>query len=106
MLTLEISNLGRLQLKLKLICDKGNEFRICGFAFRVADSIAEKSLECVQIAPVPGYFNGMADSSLDSAGRGLEGLCHLGVQYLGDGIHGLVSPLDGLPEVGNLEGFL
>ena len=102
----EIGNLRRLQLKLQFVSDQGDEFGIRGFSLGIADGIAEKSLQSVQIASVPGYFDGMADGALHSGRGGLEGLCHLGVQYLGDGIHGLVSPLEGLPEVGNLEGFL
>ena len=102
----EIGNLRRLQLQGQFVSDKGDEFRIRGFSLGIADGIAEKSLQCVQISPVPGNLNGVADGTLHSGRGGLEGFCHLGVQYLGDGIHGLVSPLAGLPEVGNLEGFL
>ena len=91
---------------MKLICNKRDKFGICGFSLGIADGIAEKSLQSVQIASVPGYFDSMADGTLHAAGGGLECFRHLGVQYLGDGIHGLVSPLEGLPEVGNLEGFL
>ena len=101
----EIGNLGRLQLKLQFVCDKRNKLRVCGFSLGIADSIAEKSLQSIQVASVPGHFDGVADGPLHAAGGGLEGFRHLGVQYLGDGIHGLVSPLEGLPEVGNLEGF-
>ena len=93
-------------MKLKLVSDKGDEFRIGGLTLGIADGIPEESLECVQIASVPGYFDGVADGPFHSGWGGLEGLSHLGIEYLGDGIHGLVSPLEGLPEVGNLEGFL
>ena len=103
---LEIRNLAGFQLQLKLICNKRYKFRIRRLSLGIADGIAEKSLECVQVSSVPGHFDGMADGTLHSGRGGLEGFCHLGVQYLGDGIHGLVSPLEGLPEVGNLEGFL
>ena len=82
----EIGNLGRLQLKLELVSDKGNKFRIRGFSLGIADGIAEESLECVQIPSVLGYFDGMADGPFHSAGGGLEGLCYLRIQYLGDGI--------------------
>ena len=36
----------------------------------------------------------MTDGPLDSTGGGLEGLGYLGIEYLGDGVHGLVSPLE------------
>jgi hypothetical protein len=69
----EIGNLGRLQLKLELVCDKGDKLRIRGFSFGIADSIAEKSLQSVQIASVPCHFDGMADGTLHPAGE--EGFC-------------------------------
>ena len=75
----EIGNLRRLKLKLQFVSDKGDEFGIRGFSFGIADSIAEKSLECIQVASVPGDFDGMADSTLHPAGGGLEGFRHLGV---------------------------
>ena len=103
---LEISHLGRLQLKLQFVSDKRDEFRVRGFSLGIADGVAEKSLQSVQIPSVPGHFDGVTDGTLHSGRGGLECFRHLGVQYLGDGIHGLVSPLEGLPEVGNLEGFL
>ena len=89
----EIGNLGRLQLKLKLVSDKGDEFGIRGFSLGIADGIAEKSLECVQIASVPGHFNSMSDSTLHTGRRSLECFRHLGVQYLGDGIGVLTARL-------------
>ena len=74
---------------MKLICNQRNKFRIRGFPLGIADCIAEKSLQSVQVASVPGYFNGMADGSFHSAGGGLEGFGYLRVQYLGDGIDGV-----------------
>ena len=102
----EIRNLRRLQLKLQFVSNKGNKFGIRGFSLGIADSIPEKSLQSIQITSVPGNLNGVSDCPFHTGRRGLECFCHLGVQYLGDGIHGLVSPLEGFPEVGNLEGFL
>ena len=75
----EIGNLRRPQLKLQLVCNQRDKFRICGLSLGVTDGIAEKSLERVQIASVPGHFNGMADGSFHSAGCGLECFCHLGI---------------------------
>jgi len=43
-------------------------------------------LQRIQIASVPGNLNGMADGTLHSGRGGLECFCHLGVEYLGDGI--------------------
>ena len=83
---LEIRNFRRLQLQLQVVSDKRNKFGIRGFSFGVADGIAEKSLQSIQIASVPGYFDGMADGTLHSGRGSLECLGPLGVQYLGDGI--------------------
>mgnify|MGYP003517484921 CR=1 FL=1 len=91
---------------MKLICDKGDEFRIGGFSFGIGNRVSEKSLEGIQISAIPGYFDGMADGTLHSGRGGLECLGDLRIQYFCDGIHGLVSPLERLPEVGNWEGFL
>ena len=82
----EIGNLGRLQLKLQFVSDKGDEFRIGGFSLGIADRIAEKSLQSIQIPSVPGDFDGVANGTLHPAGCGLEGFCHLGVEYLCDGV--------------------
>ena len=82
----EIGNFTWLQLKLQFVCDQGDEFGIGGFSFGIADGIAEKSLQRIQVASVPGHFDGMADRPFHSAGGGLEGLCHLRIQNLGDGI--------------------
>ena len=81
----EIGNLVRLQLKLELVSDQGNKLRIRRFSLGIADGIAEKTLQRIQIAPIPGHFDGMPDGTLHSGRRGLEGLCHLGVEDFGDG---------------------
>ena len=82
----EIRHLGRFQLQLELVRNQGNKFGIRGFSLGIADGIAEKSLQSIQIASVPGHFDGMADGSLDASGGSLECFGHLGVQYLGYGI--------------------
>ena len=82
----EICYFRRLQLKLQFVSDKGDELAIRGFSLGIADGIAEKSLKGIQIAPIPGHFDGMPDSTLHAARRGLEGLRHLRVQYLRNGI--------------------
>ena len=93
MLQSEIGNLAGLQLKLQFDSDKRYKFRIRGFSLGIADSIAEKSLKCVQIASVPGNFDGMSDGTLHSGRGGLECLGDLGVQDLGDGVGVLTARL-------------
>ena len=82
----ELCNLAGLQLQLELVRDEGDELRIGGLAFRIGNRVSEEPLEGVQVAPVPGYLDGVADGPLHTAGGGLEGFRHLGVQDLGDGI--------------------
>ena len=77
----------------QFVSDKGDEFGIRGFSLGIADGIAEKSLEGIQIPSVPGHFDGMADGPLHSGWRGLECFRHLGVQYLGDGVGVLTARL-------------
>ena len=85
-------------MKLELVCDKGDEFRISRFSLGIADGIAEKSLQGVQIPSVPGHFDGMADGTLHAAGGGLECLGDLRVQYLGDCVGVLSARLGALPD--------
>ena len=82
---------------MEFVRNQGDKFGIGGFSLGIADGIAEKSLECVQIASVPGYFDSMADGTLHPAGGGLECLCHLGIEDFRDGI----SLPDG-KQVGNI----
>ena len=82
----KICNLRGFELQLELVSNQGNKFGIRWLALCVTDSITEKSLECVQIAPVPGNFDGVSDCPLHSGRRGLECFRHLGVQDLCDGI--------------------
>ena len=91
----ELGHVLSLELKLELVSDKGDEFRIRGFSLGVADGIAEKSLQSVQVASVPCYFNSMADGALHSGRGGLVGFCHLGIQYLGDGVGVPYGPPEG-----------
>ena len=98
----EIRNLRRLQLKLQFVSDKRDEFGICGFSFGIADRIPKKSLQGIQVTPIPGHFDGVSDGSFHPAGCGLECFCHLGVQYLGDGVddvHVVDGNNDGFPQV-------
>ena len=80
-------------MKLELICYKRNKFGIRGFSLGIADGIAKKSLQSVQIPSVPCYFDGVTDGPLHSGRRGLECLSHLRIQYLGDGVGVLTARL-------------
>ena len=60
LLLLEIGNLAGLQLKLQFVSDQGNKFRIGGFSFGIADGVAKEPLQSIQIASVPGHFDGVA----------------------------------------------
>ena len=101
----EIRHLVRLQLKLQFVSNKRNKLRIGGLSLGITDRVAEESLQGIQIAPVPGYLNGMSDCPLHSGWRGLEGFCHLGVQYLGDGIRVPDGPRRGYQELPQNKGF-
>ena len=99
---LEICHFAGFQLKLQFVRNQRNKFGIRGFSLGIADGIAEKSLQSIQIASVPGYFDGVADGPLHSAGCGLEGLRHLGIEDFRDGIGVPYGPpgslLDGVCE--------
>ena len=82
----ETAHLGAFQLQLEFVRNEGDKLRIRRLTLRVADRVAEKSLQRIQIASVPGYFNGVADGTLYTGRRGLESLCHLGVQAFRDGV--------------------
>ena len=82
----KLRRLGALELKLQFISNQGDELRVGGLSLGVADGVAEESLQGVQIAPVPGYLDGVPDCPLHSGRRRAEGLGHLGVQDLGDGV--------------------
>ena len=73
-------------MKLELICDQSDELTIGGLAFGIGNSIAEESLERIQITSVPCHLNGMANRPFHSGRCGLEGFRHLRVQYFGDGV--------------------
>ena len=92
---LEIRHFATLQLQLEFVCDQGDELTIGRFAFRIADRVPKKALEGIQIASVPGYFDGMADGALNTGGCGLEGFRHLGVQDFRDGVRVPDGPLRG-----------
>ena len=86
----ELSRFCRFELELQFICDEGDELGIGGLALGVGHGVAEKALQGIQIPPIPGHLDGMADGALHPGGRGLECFRHLGVQYLRDGVDVLV----------------
>ena len=94
----ELRGLGAFQLKLELVCDKRDELRICGFSLGIGHGIAKEPLQSIQIAPVPGYFDGVADGTFDARRRGAECLGNLGVQYLRNGVGVLTARLGALPD--------
>ena len=99
---LELGRLGALELKLQFISNEGNELRIGGLSLGIADGVAEEPLQGVQITPIPGYLDGVADGPLYPGWGGAEGFGHLGVEHLGDGIdhvHVVHRDDDGLPQI-------
>ena len=82
----ELRCFGALELKLELICDQRDEFRIGGFPLGIGHCVAEEALEGVQIATIPGDLDGVADGPLHSRRGGAKGLGNLGVKDLGDGV--------------------
>ena len=82
----ELGRLGALELKLQFVRNQSDKLRIGGLALGVGHRVAEESLQGIQIAPVPGDLDGMANGPLHSTWRGAEGFCDLRVQYLGDGV--------------------
>ena len=93
-----LRRLGALELQLQLVRDQGNELRIGGLALGIGNRVAEEPLQGVQIPPVPGHFNGMADGPLYPAWGGLEGFGYLGVEDLGDGVRVPDGPRRGYQE--------
>ena len=83
---------------MQLVRNQGDELRVGGLSLGVADGVAEEPLQGIQIAPIPGYLDGVPDCPLHPAGRGAEGLRHLGVQDLGDGVACLTARWGGFQE--------
>ena len=64
----ELGGIGSLELELQLVCDEGDELGIGGLSLCVGNRVAEKSLQSIQIASVPGHLDGVADGPLHPAG--------------------------------------
>ena len=93
-----ICRTSRRQVHGKLVRQEGNEFAIGRLFGGEGHGAAEGLVQGIHSAPVPGYFDGMADGALYPAGGGLECFRHLGVQYLGDGVGVLSARLGALPD--------
>ncbi len=52
-------------LQAETISHHRDEFAVGRFCFRVGNRVAEQGGNGIDIAPVPGYFNGVMDSSKD-----------------------------------------
>ena len=83
---------------MKPIRNQGDKLRICRLALGVAHRVAKEALQGVQIAPIPGNLNGVADGPLHSGRGGAEVLGHLGVENLGDGVRVPDGPRRGYQE--------
>ena len=101
-----LGRLGALELQLKPVRNERNELTIGGLSLGVADGVAEEALQGVQVAPVPGHFDGVADGPLYPAGSGLEGFGYLGVEDLGDGVRGLSAHAGGFQRRRKRRGFI
>ena len=93
---LEIRHFAGLQLQLELVGNQSYKLRIGGLSLGIADGVAEKPLQGVQVPSVPGHFNGVADGPFDTGWGGAEGFGYLGVEHLGDGIGVPCGPPEGV----------
>ena len=76
-----LRRLGGFELELQFVSNQGDELRIGGLALGVAHGVAEESLQGIQVAPIPGDLDGVADGTLHSRRRGAEVFGHLGVEH-------------------------
>ena len=58
---LVLRRLGGLELQLKPVRNEGYELTVGRLSLGIADGIAKEALQGVQISPVPGYLDGVAD---------------------------------------------
>ena len=101
-----LGRLGALELQLKPVCNERNKLTVGGLALGVAHRVAKEALQGVQIAPVPGHLDGVANGPLYPAWGSLEGLGYLGVEDLGDGVRGLSAHAGGFQERRKRKGFI
>ena len=81
-----LRRLGALELELQPVSDKRDELTIRRLSLGIAHRIPKEPLQGIQIAPIPGYLDGVADRPLHPAGGCPEGFRYLGIQYLRDGV--------------------
>ena len=67
----------------QLVCDNGDELRVCRLALIVLYRIAEERVYGLQLSSVPRHLYGMSDSPFDPAGSSVVGLGDGRVQLLG-----------------------
>lgn len=79
-----LRRLGGFELELQFVSNQGDELRIRRLALGVAHRVAKEALQGVEIAPVPGDLDGVADGSLHSAWGGAEVFGHLRIENFGD----------------------
>ena len=101
-----LRRLGALELQLQPVRNQGDKLTVRGLALGVAHRVAKEALQGVEIAPVPGDLDGVANGPLYPGRRGLEGFGHLGVDDLGDGVRGLSAHAGGFQERRNRKGFI
>ena len=78
---------------MQLVRNQGDELTIGGLSFGIGHRIAEEALQGVQVSPIPGHLDGVANGSLHSGWGGAEGLGYLRVEHLGDGVGVLTARL-------------
>ena len=101
-----LCRLGALELQLKPVCNQCDKLTIRRLPLGIAHGVAKEALQGVQVAPVPGHLDGVANGPLYPAWGGLEGFGHLGVEDLGDGVRGLSAHAGGFQERRNRKGFI
>ena len=84
-----IYNPGRLHLQLQLVRNQGDKLAVRRLTLGVGNRVTKESLQSIQIATIPGHLDSVPDGSFHPGRGGLEGLCHLGIQDLGDGVDGV-----------------
>ncbi len=97
-----LRRLGGLELQLKPIRNQRNKLTIRRLPLGIAHRIPKEPLQGIQIAPIPGYLDGVANRPLHPAGGRPEGFRYLGIEYLRDGVdhvHIVYRDDDGLPQI-------
>ena len=72
---LKVHHFTAFQLELEFIGDEGDKLGIGGLALGVGNGVAEEPLEGIQIPPIPGHLDGVADGPFHPAGGKLFAYC-------------------------------